>query len=72
MDAVLAAASYYRRGFSLYLAVRARRVRVTCGSKVHLEPGTIAVPRYPLAIGGILRNMLLGYDNLGDSDSFTC
>ena len=41
MAAVLAAASYSRIGFSLYLAVRARSVRVTGGSKFHLEPGTI-------------------------------
>ena len=38
MAAVLAAASYSRIGFSLYFAVRARRVRVPGGSKFHLEP----------------------------------
>ena len=43
MDAVLAAASYSRIGFSLYFAVRARRVRVPGGSKFHLEPGTIKI-----------------------------
>ena len=41
MASVLAAARYYRIGFSLYLAVSARRVRVPGGSKSHLEPGTI-------------------------------
>ena len=41
MAAVLAAASYCRIGFSLYFAVRARRVRVPDGIKLHLEPGTI-------------------------------
>ena len=41
MAAVLAAASYYRIGFSPCLAVCARRVRVPCGSAFHLEPGTI-------------------------------
>ena len=41
MATVLAAASYPRIGFSLYLAVHARRVRVPGGSKFHLEPGTI-------------------------------
>ena len=41
MAAVLAAASYYRIGFSLYFTVRARRVRVSGESKFHPEPGTI-------------------------------
>ena len=41
MAAVLAAARYYRIGFSLYFSVRAQRVRVPGGSKSHLEPGTI-------------------------------
>ena len=41
MASMLAAASYYRIGFSLYLAVSARRVRVPGGSKFHLEPGTM-------------------------------
>ena len=41
MAAVLAAASYSRIGFSLCLAVRARRVRVPGGSTFRLEPGTI-------------------------------
>ena len=41
MAAVLAAASYYRMGFSLYFAVRAWRVRVPGGSKFRLEPATI-------------------------------
>ena len=41
MAAMLAAASYSRIGFSLYLALRARRVRVPGGSRFHLEPGTI-------------------------------
>ena len=41
MDAVLAAASYSRIGFSIYLTVRARCVRVPGGSKFHLGPGTI-------------------------------
>ena len=41
MAAVLVAASYSRIGFSLYFAVRARRVRVPGGSKFHLEPVTI-------------------------------
>ena len=41
MAAALAAASYSRIGFSLYFAVRARRLRVPGGSKFHLEPGTI-------------------------------
>ena len=41
MAAVLAAAIYSRMGFSIYFAVRVRRVRVPGGSKFHLEPGTI-------------------------------
>ena len=41
MAAVLATASYSRIGLSLYFSVRARRVRVPGGSKLHLEPGTI-------------------------------
>ena len=41
MAALLAAASYFRIGFSLYFAIRARHVRVPGGSKFHLEPGTI-------------------------------
>ena len=41
MAAVLAAASYSRIGFSLYVSVRALRVRVPGGSKFHLQPGTI-------------------------------
>ena len=43
MVAVLAAASYYRIGFSPCLAVRVRGVRVPGGSVFHLEPGTIRV-----------------------------
>ena len=39
--AVLAAASYFRIGFSLRLAVSARRVRVPGGITFHLEPVTI-------------------------------
>ena len=38
MASVLAASSYSRISFSLYFAVSARRVRVPCGSKFHLEP----------------------------------
>ena len=41
MAAMLAVNSYSRIGFSLYFAVRARRVRVPVGSKFHLETGTI-------------------------------
>ena len=41
MAALLAAASYSRIGFSLYFAVRARRVRVPGRSKFYLAPGTI-------------------------------
>ena len=41
MAAVLVEASYYMIGFILYLAVRARCVRVPGGIKFHLEPGTI-------------------------------
>ena len=41
MDAVLAAASYSRGGFSPCLAGSARRVMVPGGSTFHLEPGTI-------------------------------
>ena len=41
MAAVLAAARYSTIGFSLYFAVCAWCVRVTGGSKFHLEPGTI-------------------------------
>ena len=41
MAAVLAAARYSRIGFSLYLSVRARHVRVPGGSVFHLEPVTI-------------------------------
>ena len=44
MAVVLAAASYYRIGLSLYFAVRARRVRVSGGSKFHLELGTTTTP----------------------------
>ena len=41
MAAVLAAASYYRGGFSPCLDVSARRVMVRGGSTFHQEPGTI-------------------------------
>ena len=41
MAAVLAAASYSRIGFSIYIAVRAQRVRVPGGSLFKLDPGTI-------------------------------
>ena len=41
MAAVLAAAIYSRIGFSVCLAVRARRVRVPGGSTFHLEPRII-------------------------------
>ena len=41
MAAVLAAASYYRIGFSPCLAVCARHMMVPGGSAFHLEPGTI-------------------------------
>ena len=41
MAAMLAAAIYSRIGFSIYFAVRARRVRFPGGSKFHMEPGTI-------------------------------
>ena len=41
MDAMLAAASCSRIGFSIYFAVHAGRVRVPGGSKFHLELGTI-------------------------------
>ena len=41
MPAVLAAASYYRGGFSLCLAGSAKRVLVPGGSMFHLKPGTI-------------------------------
>ena len=40
MAALLAAASYSRIVFSIYLAVRVRRLRVPGGSKFHLGPGT--------------------------------
>ena len=43
MAVVLSAASYSRIGFSLYFAVRARRVRVPVGSKFNLAPGTIII-----------------------------
>ena len=46
MAAVLAVASYSRIGFSLYLAVSARCVRVPGGSTFHLEAGTIVVLTY--------------------------
>ena len=42
MAAVLADASYFRIGFSLCLAVRVRRVRVSGGSAFHLEQYTLA------------------------------
>ena len=41
MAAMLAAASYSRISFSLYLAKCSRRVRVPGGIKFHLEAGTI-------------------------------
>ena len=41
MAAELTAAIYYRIGFSIYVAVYARRVRVPGGIKFHLAPGTI-------------------------------
>ena len=41
MATVLAPASYSRIGFSSFLAIRARLVRVPVGSAIHLEPGTI-------------------------------
>ena len=45
MADMLAAASYSRIGFSIFFAVRARRVRVPGESKFHLEPGAI-IPTY--------------------------
>ena len=45
MAAVLPAAFYSRIGFSIYFAIRARRVKVPGGSKFHLAPGTIATVR---------------------------
>ena len=41
MASVLATASYYRIGFTLYFSVHARRVRVPDGNKFRLEPVTI-------------------------------
>ena len=41
MAALMEASSYSRIGFSLCLAVRARRVMVPGGSVFHLEPGKI-------------------------------
>ena len=41
MAAVLAVASSSRIGFILFLAVRARHVRVPGVNEFHLEPGTI-------------------------------
>ena len=41
MAAVLAAASYSRGGFSPWIAVHARLVRIPSGSTFHREPGTI-------------------------------
>ena len=41
MATVLAAAIYYRIGFSTCLVVRARRAKVQGVSAFHLEPGTI-------------------------------
>ena len=41
MAAVFAAVGYSRIGLSLYIAVRARRVKVPGGSKFHLEIGTM-------------------------------
>ena len=46
MAAKLAAAISSRIGFSIYIAVYARRVRVPGGSKFHLAPGTIVIHRY--------------------------
>ena len=43
MAAVLEAAICSRIVFSIYFAVRTRRVRVPGGIKFHLEPGTIRV-----------------------------
>ena len=57
MAAVLAAPSYSRIGFSLYFAVRARRVRVPGGSKFHLEPGTIYV--FPWQYPNFLRGNMV-------------
>ena len=54
MAAVLAGASYYRIGFSHFLAVRARRVRVPGGSVFHLEP-----EKYLDCLVGKLRSMHL-------------
>ena len=61
---MLVAASYYRIGFSLCLAVRARRVRVTGGSAFHLEPGTI------VKMGLIPKNFRKGVKYSLNSDLF--
>ena len=53
MAAVLAAASYSRIGFSLCLAVRARHVRVSGGSALHLELGTISLINPSLQLSGV-------------------
>ena len=50
MTAVLVAASNSRIIFSIYLALRARCVRVPDGSKSHLEPGTIMLNIYSIRI----------------------
>ena len=46
MASVFAAASYYRIGFSLCLAVCVRCVRVPGGSVFYLEPGIITIIFY--------------------------
>ena len=48
MASVLVAASYSRIGFSICLAVRARRVRVPGGINFHMKPGTIEGPNYDM------------------------
>ena len=70
MAAVLAAAIYYRIGFSPCLVVRARRAKVQGVSAFHLEPGTIpsmddtflqrTSPRIPKKYIYIIENKLCG------------
>ena len=43
MATVLAAASYYKEVFILFISSSVRRVMVPCGSTFHLETGTISI-----------------------------
>ena len=62
---MLAAASYYRIGFSIYFAVRAQRVGVPGVFKFHLEPNTIREKVIPITGTVVLRIIWVDIEKAG-------